>query len=131
MAEIEFLSLDDVLAIHADQLARYGGRAGFVDRNVVEGVTAAPQATMFGSYLNEDIAAMAAAYLFSFAASQGFTDGNKRTAAACAIEFLLRNGYDLNVTNDQLYETTMSVANHQLDKDGVADWIRENLESIP
>jgi hypothetical protein len=35
------------------------------------------------------------------------------------------------LTNDELFETTMSVASHQLDKEGVADWIRENLSPIP
>lgn len=72
---IEFLSFDDLMEIHSDQLARYGGSEGFVDRNVVESALAQPQASMFGAYLHVDVAEMAAAYLFHFAASQALLTG--------------------------------------------------------
>lgn len=125
--EIEFLTMDDLLALHSDQLARYGGLEGFIDRNQVESALAQPQATMFGAYLHTDIAEMAAAYLFHFAASQGFVDGNKRTGAVSTGVFLARNGYRLDCTNDDLYELTMDVANGGKMKPAVADWIRDRL----
>ena len=83
---------------------------------------------MFGEYLNTDIAEMSAAYLFGFAASQGFRDGNKRVGANAALQFLLINGYDINCTSDELYVVTMAVANHQMDKQAVAAWIRQHLK---
>jgi len=125
--EITFLTIDDVLEIHSRQLALYGGLEGFIDRNVVESATAQPQASMFGQYLHEDLAEMAAAYLFHFAAAQGFADGNKRTAAACATVFLGRNGYELGCTDDELYELTMAVANGRMTKEEAGDWIRDRL----
>jgi death-on-curing protein len=127
---IEFLSFEDVIDLHAEQLARYGGREGFVDENVVRSAVAMPQATMFGNYLHEDIAEMAAAYLFHFAAAQGFSDGNKRTALASSVEFLARNGYTLNCSDLDVYEMTLRVANHQMEKPEIADWIRDRLEPI-
>ena len=130
MDDITFLSFDDVLLIHADQLERYGGLEGFIDRNIVESAVAQPKASMFGRYLHEDVAEMAAAYLFHFAAAQGFVDGNKRTAAACATIFLERNGYELGCSADQLYDLTMAVANRQMDKEAAGDWIRERLLPI-
>jgi death-on-curing protein len=128
---IEFLTFEDVTALHAEQLALYGGREGFVDENVVRSAVAMPQATMFGNYLHEDIAEMAAAYLFHFAAAQGFSDGNKRTALASSVEFLARNGYMLNCAEIDVYEMTMRVANHELDKPGIAERIRERLAPVP
>jgi death-on-curing protein len=95
MDDIDFLTEADVFAIHSDQLKRHGGREGVIDKNTVLSATGSAQAHMFGRFLNEDIAEMAASYLFGFAASQGFVDGNKRTGAACATEFLARNGYQL------------------------------------
>lgn len=130
MAEIDFLTLEDVLEIHARQLELYGGMEGILDRGVVESAAAAPQASMFGEYLNADIAEMAAAYLFSFAASQGFVDGNKRTGAACAITFLGHNGYRLDCSDDDLYEATMRIANRQISKGDLADWIAEHLDPL-
>jgi death-on-curing protein len=127
MDEINFLSFDDLLEIHSRQLALYGGGEGFIDRNVVESALAQPQASMFGRYLHEDVAVMAAAYLFHFAAAQGFVDGNKRTAAGCATIFLARNGYDLDCTADELYELTMNVANNRMRKEEAGEWIRERV----
>lgn len=131
MDAIHFLSLEDVLGLHSRQLARYGGRDGILDANVVESALAQPQATMFGEYLHEDMADMAAAYLFHFAAAQGFIDGNKRTGAVCSTVFLERNGYELDCTDDDLYEVTMLVANHRLEKPALAAWIRQRLAPIP
>ena len=85
---------------------------------------------MFGEYLHPDIAAMAAAYLFHFAAAQGFVDGNKRTGAATATEFLARNGYMLACPWEELYEVTMQAANHAIAKEQIADWVVERLSPI-
>ncbi|MDB5295026.1 MAG: putative death-on-curing family protein [Phycisphaerales bacterium] len=124
---MEFLTFEAVLAIHADQLATYGGADGILDEGVVRAALAAPAHTFGGQYLNEDVAAMAAAYLFSFAASQGFIDGNKRTAVGCVYEFLATNGYDLDCSSEDLYDVTMRVANRLLDKDGAAEWVRDRI----
>jgi death-on-curing protein len=131
MSDIVFLSLQDVLEIHADQLKRHGGREGFVDKNVVESAVAQPQARMFGEYLHPDIPMMAAAYLFHLAASQGFIDGNKRTGAASATEFLARNGYMLSCAWEELYDVTMRVANNLMAKEEIADWIFDRVVPIP
>jgi death-on-curing protein len=125
--EITFLTIDDLLELHSDQLARYGGMDGILDRNVVESALAQPQATMFGEFLHTDIAEMAAPYLFHFAAAQGFVDGNKRTAAVAAAVFLARNGYRLNCADDELYDVTIAVANNTLQKPSIGDWIRERI----
>ncbi len=73
---------------------------------------------------------MAAAYLFHLAASQGFADGNKRTAVIAAVTFLAINGYRLEVEDLQMYDLTMDIANHRTDKDGATDWIREHLAPV-
>jgi death-on-curing protein len=130
MEEIIFLSLDDVLQIHADQLAKFGGTEGFVDRGQVESAISQPAARMFGEYLQGDICGMAGAYLFFLAASQGFADGNKRTAANCAHAFLQINGFDLECSPEELYDLTMNVANRLSDKADIAEWIRERLVPI-
>ena len=130
MAATDFLTAGDVLAIHEDQLARYGGQAGILDRNIVESAAAQAQQTMFGAYLHADLAMMAAAYLFHYAAAQGFVDGNKRTAAACAVIFLVRNGYDLDCTDEELYELTIRAATRRIAKEEIGEWVRERLVAM-
>ena len=57
-----FLSLDEILKIHQQQIERYGGSAGLRDAAGLESAAATPQATFGGEYLHTSIPAMAAAY---------------------------------------------------------------------
>ena len=59
-----FLSLDEVLEIHKQQIERYGGSPGLRDAAGLESAVATPQATFGGKFLHTSIPAMAAAYLF-------------------------------------------------------------------
>ena len=108
----------------------YGGRDGYIDKGVIESAIAQPGARMWGQYLHEDLAHMAAAYLFHLSASQGFIDGNKRTAAVCASVFLRTNGYMINCPEMDLYDITMRTANGALDKQAIAAWLRPRISPI-
>lgn len=79
---IDFLHLDDVVAIHLDQIERYGGEAGIRDAGLLESAVAQARATFGGEFLHADLFQMAAAYLFHIAKNHPFVDGNKRTGAA-------------------------------------------------
>ena len=118
-----------LLAIHAQQLERFGGAHGVLDHNVVLSAMARPRHSW--SYdESADLADFAAAYLVGFARSQGFVDGNKRTGLACALVFLAINGFPLHVTGAELYTLTMAVANNQAGDPEVASYFRERLPSI-
>jgi death-on-curing protein len=85
-----FLSLDEVLEIHEQQIERYGGSAGLGDAALLESAVATPQATFGGEFLHPSVPAMAAAYLFHFCQEHAFIDG-KRVGANAALTFLLMN----------------------------------------
>ena len=86
-----FLSLDEVLEIHHQQIERYGGSHGLRDAAGLESAVATPQATFGGEFLHDSIPAMAAAHLFHMCQNHAFIDGNKRVGANAAITFLLMN----------------------------------------
>jgi death-on-curing protein len=130
MDEIIFLTWEEVEILHRRQLELFGGLDGFIDRGVVESAIAQPKQTMFGEYLHDDIAHMAAAYLFHLATTQGFMDGNKRIALACALTFLERNGFEVMADEVELYDLAMSVANNRVGKAELADWFRERIEPL-
>jgi death-on-curing protein len=90
--EVLFLSVEEVLALHDDQLRLFGGSAGIRDRNALESAIATPAATFDGAFLHDDLFHMAAAYAFHLAENQPFVDGNKRTAINAALVFLDING---------------------------------------
>ena len=62
--EPTFLSLAEVLEIHQDQVARYGGVSGIRDIDLLKSALAMPPATYSGEFLHTDVYEMAAAYLF-------------------------------------------------------------------
>ena len=105
-----FLSLDEVLEIHQQQIDRYGGSSGLRDPAGLESAIATPQATFDGEFLHPSIPAMAAAYLFHLCQNHAFFDGNKRVGANAAITFLLMNGWEPLFEEDELVEVVLGVA---------------------
>jgi death-on-curing protein len=113
-----FLSLDEILEIHEQQIERYGGSAGLRDPAGLESAVATPQATFGGEFLHTSIPAMAAAYLFHLCQNHAFIDGNKRVGANAAITFLLMNGWDATFSEEELVDLVLSVASGRLIKVG-------------
>jgi death-on-curing protein len=88
---MRFLSADQVVAMHAELLEKWGGAEGGAHRGVdYEGVEAAVQAVK-NSY-HESLQELAAAYAVYIVQGHVFMDGNKRTAAAATLTFLMANG---------------------------------------
>jgi death-on-curing protein len=126
--EPRWLTEPTLLAIHAQQVERFGGTHGILDENVVLSALASP-INRWSYDPNAGLADLAAAYLVGFARSQGFSDGNKRTGLACALVFLALNGAPLHVPPAELYALTMAVANNQADDAAVAAYFRDRLKS--
>src|SRR5215471_18998527 len=70
--EPEFLTVDDVLELHAVQLTRYGGARGLRDRALLESAMAQPMASFGGTWLHPDLWSMAAAYLYHLVQNHPF-----------------------------------------------------------
>jgi len=84
----DYLTVADVLELHAELIARYGGAAGVRDPGALESALFRPQS---GYY--DDIIQEAAALMESLAINHPFVDGNKRIAFAAVDVFLRMNGY--------------------------------------
>lgn len=119
-ADPEFLGIDEVLAIHRDQIERYGGTGGIRDLGLLESALATPKAGFGGDYLHADLFEMAAAYLFHIAKNHPFLDGNKRTGAVAAFVFLALNGIDLDAPVDAFEQLARDVAEGRVAKDEAA-----------
>ncbi|HEX9602783.1 MAG TPA: type II toxin-antitoxin system death-on-curing family toxin [Myxococcales bacterium] len=121
-----FVSLDEVLALHADQISRYGGEAGVRDLALLTSALAVPQARFGGQWLHPTLHEMAAAYLFHLIRNHPFIDGNKRAGLVCAIAFLGLNGLELIADPDDLVELVLGVAEGRTDKAQVAVFLKAN-----
>lgn len=129
MTEPLFLTLDEVLAIHADQVRRYGGQSGLRDLGLLQSAMGMPETTFEGEFLHGTRFEMAAAYLFHIARNHPFVDGNKRTALMCALVFLGLNGQRLEAESEGLYELVDGVASGSVDKAEVAVFLRRHSVS--
>jgi death-on-curing protein len=120
----DFLTVEDVLLLHEEQLARYGGGAGVRDPGALDSAVAMPRATFDKQFVHDDLFAMAAAYAFHVAQNQPFVDGNKRTGLAAALVFLDLNGIATTDPDGRLYQAMIDIAEKRLDKHGLADLLR-------
>jgi death-on-curing protein len=119
-----FLDMEDVLLIHEEQLATYGGFAGLRDPGLLESAVAMPRATAGGEFVHEGLFAKAAAYAFHIAQNQPFVDGNKRTGLLAAIVFLDLNGVGIADPEGRLYDAMIAIAQRRMDKAGLSAVLR-------
>jgi death-on-curing protein len=101
MNSIGYLTVDQVIILHRDALAAYGGLSGLRSEHQLASAVFQPQASAFGEDAYPSVVEKAAAYGFFIAESQPFIDGNKQTAALAMLTFLYGNGYELNTPDDE------------------------------
>ena len=94
----DFLTLAELLAIHQDQIERYGGSAGIRDLGLLEAALFRPQTGYYADLIEE-----AAALWESLAQNHPFIDGDKRTAFAATYTFLAINGARITADADNAY----------------------------
>jgi death on curing protein len=120
------LTLDEALALHVDQLDRYGGAPGIRDLALLESALATPAASYQGEFLHGSLYEMAAAYLFHLIKNHPFVDGNKRVALISTIVFLEFNDLALTADPDALTSLVVGVADGRVSKAEVAVFLKLN-----
>lgn len=117
MSEPLFLSLAEVVAVHTDQITRYGGHDGIRDVGLLESALAQPEASFAGEWLHTSLYEMAAVYAYHLCKNHPFLDGNKRAALACALAFLELNGISLRDPRGRLKDAMLDVASGKMGKE--------------
>jgi len=117
-----FLTLEEVLKIHARSLAEHGGSEGIREPGLVESALASAANTFH--YGGGDLFDIAASYAFHLAESQAFVDGNKRTGVAAAMIFLARNGLYAQPAKWELYLAMIDIAKKQKTKADLVEIFR-------
>jgi death-on-curing protein len=128
--DVVFLTLGDVLELHADQIERYGGDTGIRDKSLLESALAMPMAGYGGEFFHTGLHDKAAAYLFHIVQNHPFIDGNKRTGALAALVFLDLNGLELDCTNDEFEQLVVEVATGRKDKSEIAEFLKDHCGVI-
>lgn len=125
MVEPEFIEYGQLNDYHKKALEMDPeSKEGFIDENLV--VSACESAkTQFDYYANEleedeGCAFLAAHYWTRISDNHGYQDANNRTAMLCGIGFLNRNGFRLNMTDEETKELGHAIASKRLDREAVA-----------
>ncbi len=118
----DYLTVAEVLAIHQDQIERYGGSHGVRDRGLLEAALYRPQTGYYGDLIEE-----AAALWESLAQNHPFIDGNKRAAFAVTYTFLAINGARLTATADETFGFIAGLYRaNDFTFDKLVQWLRAN-----
>ena len=125
MTEPEWLDVNIMLDVHAEQLVLFGGPDGVRDLGLLESALARPVNKI--AYGETDLAVLAAAYGFGIARNHPFVDGNKRAAFAAIIIFLGLNGIDFVVPPANATAIILALAAGDVSEESLARWIRDSL----
>lgn len=112
-----FLDLDDAL----EQIHFLGFHVR--DVGLLQSSLARPNTTLYGADAYPSLDLKAAALMHSIVTSHPLIDGNKRTAWALMITFVLLNGFEVVAETDDAFDFVLGVATESLDLDAIASWI--------
>ena len=120
----DYLTTVEVLAIHKDQIERYGGAHGLRDPGLLEAALYRPQTGYYADLIEE-----AAALWESLSQNHPFLDGNKRVGFASAYTFLAINGLRLTATAEATIDFLMSLYDaNDFRFEKIVLWLRENVK---
>ncbi len=120
----DYLTVIEVLAIHADQIENYGGASGIRDLPMLEAALFRPQAGFYADLIEE-----AAALWESLALNHPFLDGNKRTSFAVTYTFLAINGVRITASAKAVYDSiTEALETQSFRFPRIVAWLRQNTE---
>ena len=126
MKEPSFLTMEDILFIHAQEIQKAGGDPGIRQEQNIQACAEAPKASFDGEYLN-GLFEMAASYIICLTIRHPFVDGNKRTALASALTFLYLNGYEVEESYDlELADLILDFLSKNITKEDLAKHLKEN-----
>jgi death-on-curing protein len=123
----DYLTVADVLAMHADQIERYGGSHGIRDQGLLEAALYRPQTGYYRDQIEET-----AALWESLSQNHPFIDGNKRTAFAAAYTFLAINSARLTADAEESYIFISGLYGANLFTfDRLVPWLRNHVTEQP
>ena len=94
----DYLTVADILGMHAILIEKYGGMAGIRDMGSLESAAFRPQSGYYSDIVEE-----ACALMESLLINHPFMDGNKRTAFAACSVFLRINGQHIKADSNKVF----------------------------
>ena len=126
-----YLTMEEVLDLHALVLQQSGGMPGVRDLNGLDSAVAQPAMAFGGQDLYSSMAEKAAALAFSLVMNHPFFDGNKRIGHAAMETFLVLNGHELIAPTDEQEKVILDLAAGLTKRPDFTDWVRNHVKQRP
>jgi death-on-curing protein len=124
MKETLYPTLEESLYLHDVLIQRFGGKAGVLDKGLLESALARPRSGYYRSTTEQ-----AAALMQSLAMNHPFVDGNKRVAFALTAVFLRINGLKLVVgAQEGVRFIEISLITERAPLSAITDWIESHTK---
>ena len=124
MTNVIYLTLEQVLVIHQDQIDKYGGSEGIRELSLLESAIFRPQTTFSGEDLYKSHFEKAAALMHSLIMNHAFVDGNKRTGTAAMLVYLQLNNIALHIEQNDLVITVLAIEKEKWNIEKIAKWLK-------
>ncbi len=122
----EKLTPEELRYVHQKMLDLYGGLPGEKEPGMMDYICEKP--FFFGAY--PTLFEKAAVIMIAIATGHYFVDGNKRTAAMSTYVFLMKNEFELIVSDDDLFEMAVRVAQKEINQESLTQWLSDNSVQV-
>ena len=123
----KFPTIQEILAVHEDQIEQFGGSHGLRDIGALESALLRPQMGYYDGIIEE-----AAALLESLAMNHPFIDGNKRVAFFITAAFLMQNAHFIDCDNDETHRFFMRLfETNSFRFAELREWLEEHVKPLP
>lgn len=130
MKEPEWILEKVVYSIHLAQITEHGGPRGVRDPALLESALEAPKNIWHYSNKLASPFDLAASYAYKISNNHPFIDGNKRTSYVVSRLFLILNGFDLMVSEEDRIHLFQGIAQKQLSEKELAIWFDKNSKKL-
>ena len=120
------LTKEDILLLHSELIAEYGGSDGVRDEGLLDSAINAPFQTFDGDSLYPSLPLKAASLGFGLVKNHPFVDGNKRIGAHAMLVFLAINGIELEYTQQELIDIILAIASGNASLPELTEWILQH-----
>lgn len=125
---MQYLTLEQLLQIHALVLLKDGGADGVGDAGRLEAAVASQYQVVFGEELYRSAHQKSAAIIRGIINDHPFVDGNKRTGLLSGLTFLEINGYHFTARKGELEDFAVHIATKRLEVDAIATWLEHHTK---
>ena len=118
------LTVDEIIEIHNLLCRKTGGSIGLRDRGLLESAVFSANMTFDNMEIYPSLEEKCARLCYALTSNHPFVDGNKCIGILVMLVCLRLNGVELEFTQEELINLSLSLASGKLTHENVLEWIQ-------